>query len=78
MGMFSSPSMPTANPELQAQKEAETARLKKEKDALDANLKNQERKRVANLIGQESLQSDEITGFTGFRQSKNMGKSIRS
>lgn len=79
MGMLSpSPSMPSVDPELKAQREAESARLEKEKKALDAEKANQERKRKANLIGQESLQSDEMTGFTGFRQSKNMGKSIRS
>lgn len=73
MGMFKS-TKPKADPALEEQRKAEEARLAREKAEEERRRKESERVRRSNLAGQRSLQSEDISGFTGFRRSKMMGK----
>lgn len=81
--LFSTPKMPQKS---QEQIDAERqAKLQAERDKRDAEDRaaDEERKRKANLLGARSLQSEDVTGFTGYRRkvmgtAPSQGKSIRS
>lgn len=74
---FMSPPRPSVDPELAAAREAEKQRLAKEEAAAAERKAQFERKQRANLLGSRSLQSEELSGFTGYRR-RAMGGSASS
>lgn len=76
-GLFGGTPQSTVDPELEAQRAEEKARLEKEKEDAAKREADAERKKRANLVGSRSLQDEELKGFGGYRQMGKTSGSIR-
>jgi len=71
-------STPPPDPELEAQKAEEKARLEKERAEEKARKEERDRVRRGNLAGQRSLQEEDVQGFVGYRRMGKPSGSIRT